>query len=104
MLTFPEARVGEPIRHEALGVFPLFAEPHRTVPYLLSDDALAARAVKITEVHASGSVPSLLVDNRADFGVLFLEGEELRGAKQDRVVNASVLAAARSRTTIAVSC
>jgi hypothetical protein len=36
--------------------------------------------------------------------VLFLEGEELRGAKQNRVLNTSVLVAARAKTTIPVSC
>jgi hypothetical protein len=104
MLKFPEARVGVPLRHEALGVFPLFAEPRRAVRYLLSDEALAARAINVTEVNDSGSVPTLHVDNRADTGVLFLEGEELRGAKQNRVLNTSVLVAPRSKTAIPVSC
>src|SRR5262249_57967054 len=40
----------------------------------------------------------------ADSLVLFLEGEELRGAKQNRVLNASLLAAAKTRTPIPVSC
>jgi hypothetical protein len=104
MPTFPDVRVGEPCRHEALGVFPLFAEPRSPVPYLLSHEALADRLIQITEVSGGGSVPNLLVDNRADARVLFLEGEELRGAKQNRVLNASVLVAPRSTTTIPVSC
>jgi len=49
-------------------------------------------------------VPNLIVTNNADSLVLFLEGEELRGAKQNRVLNTSVLIAARSKTTIPVSC
>jgi hypothetical protein len=104
MFTFLEARVGEPIRHEALGVFPLFTPPGRATQYLLSDEALASRAVQVTELSRGGRIPSLLVDNRADSGVLFLEGEELRGAKQNRIVNATVLVARRSRATIPVSC
>ncbi len=129
MLTFPEAGVGAPLRHEALSVFPLLAEPdsHRRgrrrfarwwpravfsrparprspARYLLSDEALATGAVTVTEVSASGSVPDLRVDNRCYTPVLFLEGEELRGAKQNRVVNTSVLVAAQSRATLPVSC
>jgi hypothetical protein len=104
MLTFFQARVGEPTRHDALSVFPLFAQHRRTVPYLLSHEAFARRAVYVTEDSRGGSVDRLLVHNRADTGVLFLEGEELRGAKQNRVVNTSVLVAAKSQTTIPVSC
>jgi hypothetical protein len=35
---------------------------------------------------------------------LFLEGEELRGAKQNRILNTSVLVPAQARLTIPVSC
>jgi len=102
--TLPEARVGDPIRHEALTVFPLFTEGDGAVDYLLADEAIAAGAVTVEEVGESGSVPDLLVENKGDCRVLFIEGEELRGAKQNRVLNTSVLVAARSRTKIPVSC
>ena len=49
-------------------------------------------------------MPNLLVSNPGDCRVLFLEGEELKGAKQNRVLNTSVLVAARSKTPIPVSC
>ena len=32
-VTFPEIRVGDPIRHEGLAVCPLFAEPSHGVDY-----------------------------------------------------------------------
>jgi hypothetical protein len=60
--------------------------------------------VKVEEVSEGGSVPNLLVTNEDDSRVLFLEGEELRGAKQNRVLNTSVLIAAHSKTPIPVSC
>ena len=104
MPTLPEIRVGEPIRHEALAVFPLFSPPEGDVEYLLSDEAIAAGSVTVEEVSEGGSVPNLLVTNHGDSRVLFLEGEELRGAKQNRVLNTSVLVAAHSKTTIPVSC
>ena len=49
-------------------------------------------------------MPDLLVENQGDVPVLFLEGEELVGAKQNRVLNVSVLIAAPSKTKIPVSC
>jgi hypothetical protein len=104
MPALPEIHVGAPVGHEALAVFPLFAEPHAGIEYVLSDEAIAAGAVTVAEVSEGGSVPDLLVENLTDSLVLFLEGEELRGAKQNRVLNTSVLVAARSRTPIPVSC
>ena len=104
MTTLPEVRVGEPIRHETLTVFPLFSPPAETVEYLLSDEAIGAGSVTVEEVSEGGSVPNLLVSNTGDSRVLFLEGEELKGAKQNRVLNTSVLVAARSKTPIPVSC
>ena len=52
----------------------------------------------VEEVSEGGSVPNLLVTNAGDARVLFLEGEELRGTKQNRVLNTSVLVAAHSKT------
>ena len=49
-------------------------------------------------------MPDLLVENKGDVRVLFLEGEELVGAKQNRILNTSVLVAARSKIKIPVSC
>ena len=104
MSTLPDVRVGDPIRHEVLAVFPLFSALDVGLDYLLSDEAIQAGAVTVEEISEGGSVPNLLVTNRGDSRVLFLEGEELRGAKQNRVLNTSVLVAAHSQTPIPVSC
>jgi hypothetical protein len=104
MPTLPEIRVGEPIRHEALVVFPLFSPVSGEVEYLLSDEAITVGSVNVKEISEGGSVPNLLVTNQSDSKVLFLEGEELRGAKQNRILNTSVLIAAHSKTAIPVSC
>jgi len=103
-VTFPEVRVGEAIRHGALSVFPLFAGATNPVDYLLSDEGIASGAVAVEEVSQTGSVPDLLVENKGDIRVLFIEGEELVGAKQNRILNTSVLIAAKSKTKIPVSC
>src|SRR5260370_31087384 len=104
MFTFPGIRVGDPTRHESLTVFPLFAEPNGQVEYLLSDEAMHAGSVTVQEVSEGGSVPDLLVENSGDIRVLFLEGEELVGAKQNRILNTSVLFPAKSKIKIPVSC
>jgi hypothetical protein len=104
MFAFPGIRVGNPTCHESLTVFPLFAEPNGQVEYLLSDEALQAGSVTVQEVSEGGSVPDLLVENSGALRVLFLEGEELVGAKQNRILNTSVLLPAHSKIKIPVSC
>jgi hypothetical protein len=49
-------------------------------------------------------VPQLLFRNFGDLAVFLLDGEELVGAKQNRVLNLSILAPARRDTVIPVSC
>jgi hypothetical protein len=55
-------------------------------------------------VSEGGDVPTLRLTSAADRPVLLLDGEELIGAKQNRVLNTTVLVAAHSRLTIPVSC
>jgi hypothetical protein len=96
--------VGEPLRHKALSVFPLFSETNDSVEYILSDEALRSTSVVVNEISDSGSVPELFVDNKSDKRVLFIEGEELIGAKQNRILNTSIMVAAHSELKIPVSC
>src|ERR1700685_1446584 len=103
-VTFPQIRVGEPVRDKALSVFPLFAESNGSVDYLLADEAIRDQLLTVQEVSEGGSVPELLVENKGDLRVLFIEGEELVGAKQNRILNTSILVAAKTKTKIPVSC
>jgi len=94
--------VGEPLSHGALTVIPLLA-PKEVEPDWLTL-AEAGAAVTITEVSADGEVPSLSLVNDADRPVLLLDGEELIGAKQNRILNTTVLVAAHAALRIPVSC
>ena len=47
MFPLPEVRVGDPIRHEALTVFPLFSTLKEGVEYLLADEAIDAGSVTV---------------------------------------------------------
>ena len=103
-IALPKLHVGEPIQHESLSIFPLFSEAGGAIDYQLSDEAIANESLLIQEITEGGSVPDLLVENKGDSLVLFLEGEELVGAKQNRILNTSVLVAAHSKLKIPVSC
>ena len=100
----PTIRVGKPLRYEALSVFPLFTEADSGVEYVLGDVAVQKGTIEVKEVSTSGSVPELLVENSGDKMVLLIEAEELTGAKQNRILNTSILIAANSSLKIPVSC
>ena len=80
------------------------AAPPRAPEYVTLAEAAEAGAVRVEEIGAAGSVPNVLVANRGERAVLVLFGEELRGAKQNRIANASFLVGARSEVVIDVSC
>lgn len=103
-VALPDVRVGKPIRCKSVSVFPLYTPSSDKVKYTLADEAIAKRSLSVKEVSKSGSVPQLLVENKGNQRVLFLEGEELIGAKQNRILNTSILIAAKSKARIPVSC
>jgi hypothetical protein len=100
-------KVGHPRTFAGLSVYPLIgvagASPGDAA-YTVLDDALGKGTARITEVSDSGSVPELAFENEGDRPVLILDGEELVGAKQNRIVNLTILAPAKSKVVIPVSC
>jgi ARG and Rhodanese-Phosphatase-superfamily-associated Protein domain len=99
--------LGDAVVFQNLTMFPLVCPRQERRPeleYVVLDDGLAAGAVEITEVSEEGSVPELRVVNRGPTPVLIADGEELLGAKQNRVVNLTILVPAAAELTIPVSC
>ncbi len=96
--------VGTPVTHANLTLFPLLGGETGEPAYLTLGEALAAGQARVTEVSEQGSVPELRFVNAAERPVLLLDGEELVGAKQNRIVNLSILVAAQSELVIPVSC
>ncbi len=87
-----------------LTIVPLVAEAHREADYATLDEALALGTIAIEETTEAGRVPELKVLNNGDRAVLLLDGEELIGAKQNRVLNLTILVPPQSSRTIPVSC
>ncbi len=52
----------------------------------------------------SGSVPELRVVNFSQKNILLIDGEELAGAKQNRILNTSIMVPAKGDIVIPVSC
>src|SRR5262245_57789147 len=97
--------IGRPERYQGLAVYPLTRSSGCFSPdYLVLDEALGTRLFHITEVSESGIVPRLLATNEGDTPVFLLDGEELVGSKQNRIVNLSLMLGPKSTTEIPVSC
>lgn len=98
--------IGRSSQFRNLTLFPLVSRntPTKPLDYLLLEDGITQRKVRVTELNAGGSVPELRLENNADLPVLLVDGEELVGAKQNRVLNLTILAPAKRTTVIPVSC
>lgn len=69
---------------------------------LLENEVLDA--VKVTETSESGTVPALTIENTLDVHVFLMDGQELRGSKQNRILNTDVFVPPNSKLNVPVSC
>ena len=97
-------KVGESIAFRNLSVFPLFSSVKNPADYITLDEALERKLSVITEISEGGSVPELKFVNSGSVGVFLLDGEELVGAKQNRIINISIVVPAITTLVIPVSC
>ncbi len=72
--------------------------------YITLSEAIYRMMIRIEEISYGGSVPELKVISTSDIPVLILSGEEVRGAKQNRILNTSILVPPKSEMIIPVSC
>ncbi|ROL57779.1 hypothetical protein D9V84_03415 [Bacteroidetes/Chlorobi group bacterium Naka2016] len=96
---------GNPISFESMTVIPLFVNSNgSSLNFLSLNESIESKSLEITETSASGTVPFLLVKNFGENPVVILEGEELIGLKQNRILNTTVVIKEKSETKIPVSC
>lgn len=72
--------------------------------YIVGADAFAEGTLTITEVDHAGDVTHLEAHNKSSVPVLLIDGEHLEGAKQNRILNATVLVAANRTSILPVAC
>lgn len=97
-------KFGEIQIHNHVAVFPMIGSNGSGSDYLTMKEAMDGQFLTVTEVTEGGTVPELKVINRGKKPVLLLDGEELSGAKQNRVLNTTILIKEMSETVIPVSC
>jgi hypothetical protein len=98
------AGIGSPVRCRNLTMIPLVASDEHPAGYLTFGDARRRGAASITETSEHGTVPELRFVNAGPDRVLLIDGEELVGAKQNRIVNLTILVPERQTIAIPVSC
>jgi hypothetical protein len=99
-----QLKIGGKEVYKNLALFPLLSTYSTELDYLTLDEALAGELVEVTEKDHGGSVPDLQVINKSNRMILILDGEELVGAKQNRIVNTIILVQAGAILIIPVSC
>jgi hypothetical protein len=95
---------GDPLTSAGLTLVPLLDGRRDGPGYLTLDEAIGTGSFEVTEVSESGSVPELLARNDLVNPVLIVDGEELVGAKQNRIVNLTILVPPKARVRLPVSC
>jgi hypothetical protein len=101
---FTGLKVGEAQTYGNLKVYPLHRQNGHPRKYRTLDEAMNAKEAVVKEASEGGNVPTLVVQNTGKLPVLIVVGEELIGAKQNRVLNTSLLVPAESELPIPVSC
>lgn len=96
-------QLGDAVEHRGIVIAPLFPRRTPEAAYVTLELALPL-GFRVEEINEAGAVPELVVRNPTDQDVLLYDGEELLGAKQNRILNVSVLVAAGAKTLIPVSC
>ena len=98
-------RVGVGAAHAGMTVFPVFASSAAApaLRYRTLEQAIADGAVEVVE-QASATVPELTLRNKGAVMIFVLDGEEVIGGRQNRIVNASFLIAENSTVTLPVTC
>jgi hypothetical protein len=99
-----QLQIGDPRTHEHLTIFPLFHKKGGDPEYITLEEALERDFIEVTEIDQAGSVPDLKVTNKSPHAVLLLDGEEVAGAKQNRLINTSILIRGHAEITFPVSC
>ena len=87
-----------------MAVIPLFFNEKHRSRYLTLAEAMKSGHIDVFEKDHSGTVPELRVVNKSGKKVLIVDAEELAGAKQNRILNTSILLKKHSETIIPVSC
>jgi hypothetical protein len=95
--------VGDAQTYANLTVFPLIAGSSASLDYLTLDEAMK-RGIVVVNEKDRGDVNEVVIRNESSERIFIMDGEEIVGAKQNRVLNSSVMIAPDQVAHVPVSC
>ena len=102
--TLAKVEVSDGLRHQGMVLFAAFSGGVRSLlAYRTLTEALAEGWVEVTE-QAQATVPELRLVNRGKLPILVIDGEEIVGGRQNRIVNKSFLIDAGTAIDLPVTC
>ena len=96
--------ISDPLHFQNLTLFAIKGSNNTSFHYITLSQAYENKVVEVKETSEEGSVSELLFINNSDTPILIIEGQELLGAKQNRIINVSILVPAHISMVIPVSC
>jgi hypothetical protein len=97
-------KIGKILTSKNLALIPLRNGKKAKSDYITLDDALNNEQARVKEVSEEGDVNQLLFENLSDEDILMVDGEELLGAKQNRIANITIMVPSKKEIIIPVSC
>lgn len=91
-------------KKDNISVVQLQFKKTKNMDVLSVHEAIKLKYVEIKEIEDNESVNEIILENNSLHHILVLDGDLLKGAKQNRVANTSILIGPMSTVTIPVSC
>ncbi len=96
--------VGDPTHIDGFTALPLFHNHPYAISYAAFQSAMEEGTLSVREINTTGRVGDMLACNPWDSLTFGLDGEELVGSTQNRILDATVLLEGDTETVIPVSC
>ena len=87
-----------------LAMVPVFHPENHDPDYITLAEGLETSLLEVEELEGGAQVNDVLLRNKSDQHALLFEGEELVGAKQNRILNVSIFVKPSQKQQIPVSC
>ena len=99
-----ELRFGEQQQYKHITVIPITTADSNKLIYKTLNQALESDYITLKELDEEASVPEIQIINKSDEYILIFDGEQLIGAKQNRIINKTILIEPHTKNVIPVSC